>query len=49
MKPLPVQLLPVATCILHGIPWEVRASVVFVAALEVQKYCDEVLTKPSSL
>jgi len=42
MKPLPVQLLPIASCLLHVAPCEERASILFVAALLVLEYCNEV-------
>ena len=42
MKPLLVQLVPVAACLLHVAPREENVSTLFVAALQVLKYCDEV-------
>jgi len=43
MEPLPVQFIPIASCLLHVVPCEERASVLFVVALEVLEYRDEVL------
>lgn len=44
IKPLLVQLVPIAPRLLHVAPCEARASVLFVATLYMLEYCDEVLS-----
>lgn len=46
MKPLPVQPVPIAPCLLHVAPYEERASVLFVATL---KYWNTVMRSPDEL
>lgn len=51
MIPIPVQLIPVATCLLHvALCGETRGKpLLFVAALLVPEYCDEVPLELPSL
>lgn len=41
MKPLLVKLVCLAPCLLQVAPSEERASIFFVATLEVLEYCDD--------